>query len=317
MKQFERTNFSIEEIDSETDRARFIIEPLERGFGTTIGNSLRRVLLSSLPGTSVFAIKIEGVHHEFSVIPGVEEDVTSIVLNLKDLVLKIDDEDESEYTLTIDKSGPGPIYAADIKTPAEVEVINKDLVIANLAADGKLEMEIFVRNGRGYVTAEINKKEMKHIGMIPTDSNYSPVERVSYAVEPTRIGESEKYDSLIMDIKTNGSKTCQEVVALAAKILMEHLSLFVDLNSIALDTKVIADEGEDVSFKVLDMPIEDLDLSVRSYNCLKRANIQTVQELVNRSENDMNKIRNLGKKSLKEIKEKIIELGLSYRDDEN
>ena len=317
MKQFERTNFSIEEHDSDSDHARFTIEPLERGFGTTIGNSLRRVLLSSLPGTSVFAVNIEGVHHEFSVIPGVEEDVTSIILNLKDLVLKIDDNDESEYTLTIDKKGPGIIYASDIQAPAEVEIINKDLIIAHLADNGNLQMEMYVRNGRGYVTAEINKKEIKHIGMIPTDSNYSPVERVSYTVEPTRVGESEKYDSLIMEVKTNGSKTCQEVVALAAKILMEHLSLFVDLNTIALDTKVIADEGEDVSFKVLDMPIEDLDLSVRSYNCLKRANIQTVQELVNRSENDMNKIRNLGKKSLKEIKEKIIELGLSYRDDEN
>ncbi|MDF9867537.1 DNA-directed RNA polymerase subunit alpha [Bacilli bacterium PM5-3] len=315
MKQFERTNFSIEEHDSETSYAKFVIEPLERGFGTTLGNALRRVLLSSLPGASTYAINVEGAHHEFSVIDGVVEDVTSIILNLKDLVLSIDNDDE--VVLTIDKKGEGPIYASDILIPAGVEVINKDLVIANLAANGHLQMDIYARNGRGYVQADINKKELKQIGMIPTDSNYSPVERVSYSVEPTRVGENEKYDRLIMEIITNGSKTCQEVLALAAKILMEHLNLFVELNDLALDTKVMADEEEDNSFKVLDMPIEDLDLSVRSYNCLKRANIQTVQELISRTEDDMNKIRNLGKKSLKEIKEKVIELGLSYREEEN
>lgn len=315
MKQFERTNFSIEEHNSDTSYAKFVIEPLERGFGTTIGNALRRVLLSSLPGASIYAVNVEGVHHEFSVIEGVIEDITSIILNLKDLVLTIDDDDD--YVLTIDKKGEGPVYASDILVPAGVEVVNKDLVIANLATDGHLQMDIFARNGRGYVTAEINKKELKQIGMIPTDSNYSPVERVSYSVEPTRVGENEKYDSLVMEVTTNGSKTCQEVLALAAKILIEHLNLFVELNDLALETKVMADEEEDTSFKVLDMPIEDLDLSVRSYNCLKRANIQTVQELVNRTEDDMNKIRNLGKKSLKEIKEKIIELGLSYREEDN
>lgn len=315
MKQFERANFSIEEHNSDTSYAKFVIEPLERGFGTTLGNSLRRVLLSSLPGASIYAIKVEGVQHEFSVVKGVEEDITSIILNLKNLVLKIDNDED--YVLTIDKKGEGPVYASDILLPAEVEVINKDLVIANLAVDGHLQMDIYARNGRGYVTANINKKELKQIGMIPTDSNYSPVERVSYSVEPTRVGESEKYDSLIMEINTNGSKSCQEVLALAAKILIEHLNLFVELNDIALETNIMAEEEEDTSHKVLDMPIEDLDLSVRSYNCLKRANIQTVQELINRTEDDMNKIRNLGKKSLKEIKEKVIELGLSYQDEEN
>lgn len=315
MKQFERTNFSIEEHDSETSYAKFVIEPLERGFGTTLGNALRRVLLSSLPGASTYAINVEGVHHEFSVIEGVIEDVTSIMLNIKDLVLAIDNDDE--VVLTIDKKGDGPVYASDILLPAGVEVINKDLVIANLAEGGHLQMDLYARNGRGYVSADNNKKELKQIGMIPTDSNYSPVERVSYSVEPTRVGENEKYDRLIMEIQTNGSKTCQEVLALAAKIIIEHLNLFVELNDLAMDTKVMADEEEDTSFKILDMPIEDLDLSVRSYNCLKRANIQTVQELVGRTEDDMNKIRNLGKKSLKEIKEKIVELGLSYKDEEN
>jgi len=270
MKQFERTNFSIEEHNSETSYAKFVIEPLERGFGTTLGNALRRVLLSSLPGASTYAIFVEGAHHEFSVIDGVVEDVTAIILNLKDLVLSIDNDDE--VVLTIDKKGEGPVYASDILLPAGVEVINKDLVIANLAAEGHLQMDIYARNGRGYVTADVNKKELKTIGMIPTDSNYSPVERVSYHAEPTRVGENEKYDKLIMEITTNGSKTCQEVLALAAKIIMEHLNLFVELNDLAIDTKVMADEEEDNSFKVLDMPIEDLDLSVRSYNCLKRAN---------------------------------------------
>lgn len=315
MKQFERTSFSIEEHDSETNYAKFVIEPLERGFGTTLGNALRRVLLSSLPGASTYAVNVEGVHHEYSVISGVIEDVTSIILNLKDIVLSIDNDDE--VVLTIDKKGEGPVYAGDILVPARVEIINKDLVIANLASNGHLQMDIYARNGRGYVPADINKKELKQIGVIPTDSNYSPVERVSYLVEPTRVGENEKYDRLVMEIKTNGSKSCQEVLALAAKIIIEHLNLFVELNDLALETKVMADEEDDNSFKVLDMPIEDLDLSVRSYNCLKRANIQTVQELVNRTEDDMNKIRNLGKKSLKEIKEKITELGLSYIEEDN
>lgn len=315
MKQFERTNFSIDEHNSDTSYAKFNIEPLERGFGTTLGNALRRVLLSSLPGASTYAIQVEGVHHEFSVVEGVVEDVTSIILNLKDLVFSIDGDDE--VVLTIDKKGEGPVYASDILAPAGVEIINGDLVLANLAAGGHLQMDIYARNGRGYVQAEINKKELKQIGMIPTDSNYSPVERVSYSVEPTRVGENEKYDCLIMEITTNGSKTCQEVLAVAAKILMEHLNLFVELNDLALETQVMAEEEEDTSHKVLDMPIEDLDLSVRSYNCLKRANIQTVQELISRSEDDMNKIRNLGKKSLKEIKEKITELGLSYKEEEN
>lgn len=315
MKQFERTNFSIEEHNSDTSYAKFNIEPLERGFGTTLGNALRRVLLSSLPGASTYAIQVEGVHHEFSVIEGVVEDVTSIILNLKDLVFSIDGDDE--VVLTIDKKGEGPVLASDILAPAGVEIVNGDLVIANLAAGGHLQMDIYARNGRGYVQSDINKKELKQIGMIPTDSNYSPVERVSYSVEPTRVGENEKYDCLIMEIATNGSKTCQEVLAIAAKILMEHLNLFVELNDLALETQVMAEEEEDTSHKVLDMPIEDLDLSVRSYNCLKRANIQTVQELISRTEDDMNKIRNLGKKSLKEIKEKITELGLSYKEEEN
>ncbi|MDR3215420.1 MAG: DNA-directed RNA polymerase subunit alpha [Bacilli bacterium] len=314
MKEFERTDFVIDEYNSEANYARFVIEPLERGFGTTLGNALRRVLLSSLPGASVYAIYIDGVHHEFSTIPGVMEDVTSIVLNLKDLVLEIDHDEE--VVLSIDRKGPGPVLAGDIILPIGVEVINKDLVIANLADDGHLELDIYARNGRGYVTGDVNKRDLVKVGMLPTDSNYSPVERVSYLAEPTRVGEDEKYDRLIMEITTNGSKTSQEVLALAAKILVEHLNLFVELNDIAISTKVMAEEAVDNTNKILELPIEDLDLSVRSYNCLKRASIQTVDELVNRSEGDMNKIRNLGKKSLKEIKEKIIELGLSYKQED-
>lgn len=314
MKQFERTNFQITEHDEATNYSKFVIEPLERGFGTTLGNALRRVLLSSLPGASSYAVRIENVLHEFSVVDGVVEDVTSIILNLKNLVFSIDGEDE--VVLTIDKKGPGPVLASDILVPAGVEIQNQDLVIANLAKDGRLQMDIYARNGRGYVTSDINKKELKIIGLIPTDSNYSPVERVSFEVEPTRVGQNAKYDSLIMEISTNGSKSSQEVLALAAKILMEHLNLFVELNDIAINTSVMSEEVDDSNSKILDMPIEDLDLSVRSYNCLKRANIQTVQELINRTEDDMNKIRNLGKKSLKEIKEKVIELGLSYKEEE-
>lgn len=311
MKQFERASFSISEFDTESNYAKFVIEPLERGFGTTLGNALRRVLLSSLPGASVYAIQVEGVLHEFSVVEGVREDVTSLILNLKDLVFSIEGDDE--VTLTIDKKGPGPVYASDIILPVGVEIINPEYVIANLADDGHLQMDIFARNSRGYVSSEINKRSLKYIGMIPTDSSYSPVERVSYSVEPTRVGEDEKYDSLIMEITTNGSKSAQEVLAMAAKIVVEHLNMFVELNELAIATEVMAEEFEDDSHKVLDMPIEDLDLSVRSYNCLKRANIQTVQELIGRTEDDMNKIRNLGKKSLKEIKEKVVELGLSFQ----
>jgi len=315
MKQFEIPEFKIDEQDIEKNYAKFVIEPLERGFGTTIGNALRRVLLSSLPGASAYAIKVEGVQHEFSAVEGVVEDVTSIILNLKDLVMKIDNDDE--VVLTINKNTPGPVLASDIEAPAGVEIINGDLVICTIAEGGHLDMDIYARNSRGYVTSDVNKKELKTIGMIPTDSNYSPVERVSYIAEPTRVGENEKYDKLTIEVTTNGSKTGQEVIALAAKILVEHLNPFVELNEMAVNANVMADEEVENTTKVLDMPIEDLDLSVRSYNCLKRANIQTVQELINRTEEDMNKIRNLGKKSLKEIKEKVIELGLSYREDDN
>jgi len=318
MKQFETPDFHIAEHDGETHFAKFEIEPLERGFATTIGNALRRVLLSSLPGASTYAIKIEGVQHEFATIDGIIEDVTSIILNLKGLVLKIDNDEE--VVLKIDKNTEGPVLASDIIAPAGVEIINKDLVIANIAQGGHLDMDIYARNGRGYVASDINKKDpkvAKTIGMIPTDSNYSPVERVTYTSEPTRVGESEKYDKLTIEIKTDGSKTGQEVIALAAKILVSHLELFVGLNDMATNADIMAADEEENTTKVLDMPIEDLDLSVRSYNCLKRANIQTVQELVDRTEDDMNKIRNLGKKSLKEIKEKVHELGLSYREDDN
>lgn len=313
MKKFEKANFTIEEYIESDNYGKFIVEPLERGFGTTLGNSLRRVLLSSLPGASVFAVKIEGALHEFSVIDGVVEDVTSIILNLKDLVLKIDSDEH--VVLTIDKMGPGVVTGADIICNETTTVINPDLEIANLAENGHLQMQIYARNGRGYVNADLNKKDL-NIGMIPTDSNYSPIERVSYEVEPTRVGQNAKYDRLVIEITTNGSKRPEEAIALASKIIVEHFNMFIELSEGISSTEIMAVVGETETSKVLDMPIEDLDLSVRSYNCLKRAGISTVQELTNRTEDDMNKIRNLGKKSLKEIKDKVFELNLSYKDSE-
>lgn len=276
-----------------------------------MGNSLRRVLLSSLPGSAVYAIKVQGAIHEFSAVDGVVEDVTSIILNLKKLVFDVDSDESA--TMIIDVEGPATVTGADIQCPSEVTMISNDMEIAHVAQGAHLYMELYAKKDRGYVSADQNKKEINTIGIIPTDSIYSPVEKVSYAVEPTRVGESAKYDQLTLEIETNGALKPYEAISLAAKILVEHLNMFVELTDMAVNMEVMSEAQSDTTNKVLDMTIEELDLSVRSYNCLKRAGIQTVQDLAAKSEDDMIKVRNLGKKSLKEVKEKLVELGLGFK----
>lgn len=311
MQKFEKANFNIANYDETDNYGKFVIEPLERGFGTTLGNSLRRVLLSSLPGSAVYAIKVQGAIHEFSAVDGVVEDVTSIILNLKKLVFDVDSDESA--TMIIDVEGPATVTGADIQCPSEVTMISNDMEIAHVAQGAHLYMELYAKKDRGYVSADQNKKEINTIGIIPTDSIYSPVEKVSYAVEPTRVGESAKYDQLTLEIETNGALKPYEAISLAAKILVEHLNMFVDLTDMAVNMEVMSEAQSDTTNKVLDMTIEELDLSVRSYNCLKRAGIQTVQDLAAKSEDDMIKVRNLGKKSLKEVKEKLVELGLGFK----
>ena len=311
MQKFEKANFNIANYDETDNYGKFVIEPLERGFGTTLGNSLRRVLLSSLPGSAVYAIKVQGAIHEFSAVDGVVEDVTSIILNLKKLVFDVDSDESA--TMIIDVEGPATVTGADIQCPSEVTMISNDMEIAHVAQGAHLYMELYAKKDRGYVSAEQNKKEINTIGIIPTDSIYSPVEKVSYAVEPTRVGESAKYDQLTLEIETNGALKPYEAISLAAKILVEHLNMFVELTDMAVNMEVMSEAQSDTTNKVLDMTIEELDLSVRSYNCLKRAGIQTVQDLAAKSEDDMIKVRNLGKKSLKEVKEKLVELGLGFK----
>ena len=316
MEKFEFADFKIEELVEDKNYGKFVIEPLERGFGTTLGNALRRVLLSSLPGAAVYSVKIEGSLHEYQAIPGIKEDITTITLNLKDLILQISDEEE--HSLRIKKNSGGPVTAADIECPTEVEIINKDLVIANLEDDGKLDMELMVKNGRGYVSADENKiifqGSTQGMGTIYTDSIYTPIERVSYHVDPTRVGQNAKYDELSLEVFTNGSITPQESIALAAKILVDHFNLLTKVDEITEDMESVISEPEvEEESKIASMMLEDLDLSVRSYNCLKRASIQTVEELVDKTEEDLMKVRNLGKKSFKEVKDKVEELGLSFR----
>lgn len=316
MQKFERANFEVKEYIESDHYGKFVIEPLERGFGTTIGNALRRVLLSSLPGAAVYSIKIDGVYHEFTSIPGVEEDVTTIVLNIKDLIMTVSDDDA--YTLRISAKGPKVVTAADIECPTNVEILNTDLVIATLEQGGVLDMEMKCRNGRGYVSADANKSlyqgSSQGIGTIYTDSIYTPVERISYNVEPTRVGQDLKYDKVIFEIWTDGSITPQTSLALGAKILIDHLELFSEISDNVSDLdSVMKDANGEIVNKGLVMMIEDLDLSVRSYNCLKRAGIQTVEELTQRSEDEMMRVRNLGKKSLKEVKDKLFELGLGFK----
>ena len=293
-----------------------MFEPLERGFGTTIGNALRRVLLSSLPGAAVFSIKVDGVYHEFTSIPGIVEDVTAIILNIKTLVMSI--QDDEIYTLRISKQGPGAVTGADIICPEGVEVISKDLHICTLEEGGMLEMELQARIGRGYVSADTNKQlyqtPNQPLGIIYTDSIYTPIEKVSYNVEPTRVGQDAHYDKVALEIWTDSSLSPAEAVALASKILIDHLELLTNVHEAVNDMESVMKEAQgEVQNKGLVMMIEDLDLSVRSYNCLKRAGIQTVEELTQRTEDEMMRVRNLGKKSLKEVKDKIYDLGLSFK----
>ncbi len=316
MQKFERAQFEVKEYVESDNYGKFVLEPLERGFGTTIGNALRRVLLSSLPGAAVFSIKADGVYHEFTTIPGVREDVAMIVLNIKELIMKI--EDDEIYTLKISAKGPCTVTAGDIVCPESVEILNKDLVIAHIEKDGVLEMELKCRNGRGYVSSDGNKQlyqtSSTAIGTVYTDSIYTPVKRVAYEVEPTRVGQDAKYDRLIMEIYTDGSITPQMSIALAARILIDHLDIITSVREEVNDIDSIMKESNgEVVHKTQSMMIEDLDLSVRSYNCLKRAGIQTVEELTQKTEEEMMRVRNLGKKSMKEVKEKITELGLSFK----
>ena len=313
MKKFEKPNYTISKLCEESNYGKFVIEPLERGFGTTLGNALRRVLLSSLPGASVYAVEIEGVRHEFSALDYVEEDVTNIILNLKDLVLVIDDEADVTKKLTIDVQGPCEITGADINCPAGVEVISKDLHIASVAEGGSFKAILYAKNSRGFVTAEGNKSSRFSVGVIPTDSKYSPINKVSYDIESTRVGHDASYDKLNIEIWTNGGISPQEAIALAAKILVSHLELVIELSSAAKYTDIMAEAVEEPTNKYQNMTIEDLELSVRSYNCLKRAGIQTVEELTQKTEEDMMKVRNLGKKSLKEVKEVLISYGLNFK----
>lgn len=316
MQKFERANFEVKEYIDSDNYAKFVFEPLERGFGTTIGNALRRVLLSSLPGAAVFSIKVEGVYHEFTAIPGVVEDVTAIILNIKTLIMDI--QDDEVYTLRISKQGPGEVTGADIICPEGVEVLSLDTHICTLEEGGTLEMELQARVGRGYVSADTNKSlyqtPNQPLGTIYTDAIYTPIEKVSYAVEPTRVGQDAKYDKVIMEVWTDGSITPAESIALGSKILIDHLSLLTNVHEAVNDMESVMKEAQgEVVNKGLVMMIEDLDLSVRSYNCLKRAGIQTVEELIQKTEDEMMRVRNLGKKSLKEVKDKIYDLGLSFK----
>lgn len=316
MQKFERAHFEVKEYVESDNYGRFVLEPLERGFGITLGNALRRVLISSLPGAAVFSIKADGVYHEFTTIPGVREDVAMMILNIKDLVMKIDDDEI--YTLKISAKGPCTVTAGDIICPESVEILNKDLVIAHVEKGGVLEMELKAKNGRGYVSSDANKQIFQgsstSIGTVFTDSIYTPIEKVAYDVEPTRVGQDAKYDRLVMEIYTDGSITPQMAISLASKILIDHLDIITNVREEVNGMESIMKENNnEVTHREQSMMIEDLDLSVRSYNCLKRAGIQTVDELTQKTEEEMMRVRNLGKKSMKEVKEKITELGLSFK----
>ncbi|MFA5235274.1 MAG: DNA-directed RNA polymerase subunit alpha [Bacilli bacterium] len=315
-KQFEKPIFTKKLFDSTHNYGRFVLEPLERGFGLTLGNALRRVLLSSLPGASVFAVEVEGARHEFSALEGVVEDVTAIILNLKDLVLKIEEEGIDAKVLELEAVGPKVVTAADFVLPYGVTVINPGLVLANVTEGGKLKMRVYARNGRGYVTSEGNKanRYTAKLGTIATDSNYSPVTKVSYNIDPTRVGHDSRYDKLTLEIWTNGSLKPQEALSLASRILMAHFEGFIDLEQATYDVNIMKEPTEQSEDKYSNMTIVDLDLSVRSYNCLRRAGIETVYELTQKTEEEMMKVRNLGKKSLKEVKEKLNAIGLSFRE---
>ena len=319
MFEFEKPRIEIAEISEDKKYGRFVVEPLERGYGTTLGNSLRRIMLSSLPGSAVSQIKIDGVVHEFSSIPGVKEDVTEIVMNIKNLAIKNTCEDLNALKMMyIDATGEGVVTAADIKCDSDLEIINKEQVIATLngGADCKLYIEMTVSNGRGYVSSDRNKRDDMAIDVIAIDSIYTPIERVNIKVENTRVGQITDFDKLTLDVFTNGTLEPDEAISLAAKVLSEHLNSFIDLSEKARMAEVIVEKEEDDSQKVMDMNIDELELSVRSYNCLKRAGINTVEELTNKTEEEMMKVRNLCRKSLEEVHAKLKELGLSLSNGE-
>lgn len=311
MFDFEKPKIEIAHISDDNKYGRFVVEPLERGYGTTLGNSLRRIMLSSLPGAAVSHVKIDGVVHEFSAIPGVKEDVTEIVMNIKSLSIKNTSETSEPKVAYIEFEGEGVVTAADIQADSDIEILNPDQIIATLSgADSKLYMELTITKGRGYVSSDKNKKEDLPIGVIPVDSIYTPVERVNLAVENTRVGQITDFDKLTLDVYTNGTLAPDDAISLAAKVLSEHLSLFIDLSENAKTAEVMIEKEDNEKEKVLEMNIDELELSVRSYNCLKRAGINTVEELTNRTAEDMMKVRNLGRKSLEEVLAKLKELGL-------
>lgn len=318
MFDFEKPNIEIVEISDDKKYGKFVVEPLERGYGTTLGNSLRRIMLSSLPGSAVSQVKIDGVLHEFSPIPGVKEDVTEIILNIKELAIKNNSDSNEVKVAYIEFEGEGVVTAGDIQVDSDIEILNKDLAIAALSGgpDCKLYMELTITNGRGYVSAERNKDEELLIGVIAVDSIYTPVERVNLKVENTRVGQITDYDKLTLDVYTNGTLAPDEAVSLAAKVLSEHLNLFIDLSENAKTAEVMVEKEDNEKEKVLEMNIDELELSVRSYNCLKRAGINTVEELCNRTSEDMMKVRNLGRKSLEEVLAKLKELGLELNPSE-
>ena len=318
MFDFNKPKIEITELSEDKKFGRFVVEPLERGYGTTLGNSLRRIMLSSLPGAAVSQVKIDGVLHEFSSIPGVKEDVSDIIMNLKSLAIKNHSTDNEPKTAYIECEGKGVVTAADIQVDSDIQILNPDLVIANLngGADCKLYMELTITKGRGYVSSDKNKTEDTPIGVIAIDSIYTPVERVNLSIENTRVGQITDYDKLTLDVYTNGTLEPDEAVSLAAKVLSEHLNLFIDLSEAAQQADVMIEKADDAKEKVLEMNIDELELSVRSFNCLKRAGINTVEELTNRTPEDMMKVRNLGRKSLEEVLAKLKELGLQLNQGE-
>jgi len=310
MIEFEKPKIECLELNPENMYAKFVCEPLERGYGITLGNSLRRILLSSLPGAAITSIKIDGILHEFSTIPGVVEDVTEIIMNLKEVRLKLHDNEEKQLRISIDKEGE--VTAKDIITDSTVEILNPDLHIATVSEGGKLEMEMTANKGRGYNTAEKNKTPNMPLGVLPIDSIYTPVKKANYSVENTRVGNITDFDKLTIEIWTDGSLLPDEALSLAAKVMNEHLNLFIDLSEATKNTEIMVEKEESKKEKVLEMTIEELDLSVRSYNCLKRSGITTVEDLANKTEDDMMKVRNLGKKSLEEVTNKLRSLGLDF-----
>lgn len=316
MFEFEKPNITITEMSEDRTFGSFVVEPLERGYGVTLGNSLRRIMLSTLPGTAVSQVKIEGVLHEFSTLPGVKEDVAEIIMNIKNLALRNSSKTDEPKTAYLEFEGEGIVHASDIRFDQDIEVMNPDLEIAHLngGADTKLIMEMTITNGRGYVGAEKNKTEDTPIGVIAIDSIYTPIERVNMNVEDTRVGQVTDYDKLTLDVWTNGTLGPDEAVSLAAKVLNEHLNLFINLSDAAEDVTVMNETSADDRDRVTEMQIEELELSVRSYNCLKRAGISTVGELCNKTQDEMMKVRNLGRKSLDEVVEKLSEMGLHFRE---